>query len=391
MKRQKIYIFLNLAVWLLITLAGRTAAQETIDVEPLLKEGTGYWYQVSYQCSELVPYYFKKGEQDTLLQLLKYWEEQSGVMEPVRRFWMLYQINRKQFDADFINPIVVEDMLEYEETITSMESDTTDWKMWGEPYVSGEFNRFTHNLAVELLQYTDLSDDEWLICLFYSNNFDDFWELIKSGQVAHTHVYKEFRQTFKEVGLLDLHYDAFAGYYSPRKQLSKLGSKVMLGGGVGMEINRVLVDVTLLLRFLQPTKSYVVYDQNQRYETREYVGVYFGVEPAFQLYDWGQVKIDLLSGVAVDLIEAVPDQENPNGLQSVFLTSSNLNVGVACRYYPSKDRMMYIRGQVRYEFAGYNTHGGTDLSEGEALTFRLGVGWDVNQIRHRLRPFFPKD
>ena len=392
MKCQKIiHSFPILFVCMLFMVPLQVRAQETIDVEPLMETGTIYWYEVSYECSKLIPQYFMQEKQDTLLALLRYWEEQTGVMEPVRRFWMLYQIHRNQFDPDFVNQIVVEDMIDYQETITLTDDDSTDWKMWGDPYVSAEFNQFTRNLAVDLLQYADLSDDEWLICLFYSHNFDEFWQLVKNEQVAHTHVYQEFQKTYKEIGLLDLHYDVFAGYYSPRKQLTKLGPKVMLGGGFGLEIERLLLDFTLLLRFMQPSDAYVVYEGGERFETQQYTGLYIGIEPAFQLYDWGQFKVDLLSGLALDIIEAVPEKENPNALQSVLLMSSNLNLGIAARYYPKKEKLFYIRGQMRYEFSGYDTDGGTELADGEALTVRLGVGWDMNKTKRRLKPYFPKD
>ena len=367
---------------------GNAQHQDTLSVDSLMEPGTRYWYQVSYQCSELVPHYFKQEAPDTLLAILRYWEVQTGVMEPIRRFWMLYQIHRNQFDADFVNQVVVEDMLDYQQTIAEQESDSTDWKMWGAPYVSAEFNRFTRNLAVELLQYTDLSDDEWLICLFYSHNFEEFWEVVQNRLVSHTQVYQEFQKTYKDMATWDLHYDAFGGYYSPRRQLSKLGPKLMLGGSAGLQVDRVLFDVTMLIRFMQPEDPYVVWDEGERFETTDYFGLYLGIEPAFQLYDWGALKMDLLSGVALDIIEAVPEQENPNALQPVVLTSSNLNLGVGVRFFPTPGKTAYIHAQVRYEFAGYNTHGGTDLSSGEALTFRLGVGWDVNRRKHQLRPYF---
>ncbi len=372
-------------------LSAQNAKADSPDFSHLMKKQPAHWWDISYACSELAPEYFERGDQDSLALILQYWEAHTRFYEPIRRIWMLNRIYLNDFDANFFSEAVVEDMYEYQSLVESR-TDSTDWYLWSgdstSAYISATFNRFTKNLAMDLLQYDDLSDDEWLVSLFYSNNFKEFWKTFESGEASQSVLYRRFYRQYKEMTRMAIHYDFFAGYYSPRKSLTVLDPKATVGFDVGLDWDRVLLDFTLLFRFVNPQQPYSVKYMDEIFETQDYFGLYLGVEPAFRLYDFGRCHINLLSGVALDIIEAIPAEKNPYEEESVDLAAANLNLGVGCKFFIKQYSPYYIRCQVRYEYTGYDTDGGTDLSEGEALTFRLGFGLDPDERKYRLQQYF---
>ncbi len=373
---------------------GQDSLEQALDLSHLIKNQPAHWWDVSFGISELVPDYFARGEMDSLLLIMRYWEEQTDYYEPLRRLWMLLQIHQNSFDPGFISQAVVEDMYDYQYRIKN-QKDSTDWYLWGgdtsSAMISRKFNSFTKQLATDLLQFDDLSDDEWLVCLFFSHNFDAFWQAFENGEAAQTLLYKRFYKEFKETTRLSLHYELFSGWYSPRKDLVALGSKVLAGGSVGFEFDRILIDGTLAFRALNPAEPYRVGYMDEIIETSHYLGVYIGVEPSFVLYNFGRLRIDLLSGLALGFIEAIPMEENPFEEESVDMLAANSNLGVGARFFLLREKPYFIRFQMRYEFAGYNSHGGTELSEGEALTLRLGFGWDENSRKYKMQKYFPNN
>ena len=379
----------------LCSLLSFSFADEQIELGHLFEEDIEEWYEISFRCSELIPYFYEINEQDSLSYILQYWEEETGFMEPVRRAWILNQIARNSFEPDYLNHATVDDILDYMNRYETQKSDTSHWIVPGyekaekKPYyISADFNRFTRSLALELLQYSDLSDDEYLICLFYSHQFDEFWRLFETGEAKQTTLYKQvqsYRKTFQKN---DFHYGFFLGYWSPRRSLALLGNKVNVGGLIGLEWQRLICDVSLLFQFLNSENPYAVKYEDELFETTHYFRFCFAVEPAFQLYDWGHTRVNLLGGIALDVLEVVPEEENPYSDEPIAVIGPNMNLGIGIQHYLKRGYPYYIQYQLRYEFVGYDTHGGTDLSEGEALSFRIGFFWDANRRKHELKKYF---
>ena len=376
-----------------VVLIAQNATADSTDFSHLMSEKPTHWWDVSFGCSELAPDFFSGGQFDSLLLVLQYWEENTSYYEPVRRMWMLYQIHSNDFDPDFISPVVVEDLYAYQYRVEN-QKDSSDWYLWDgdktSAMISSKFNDFTQQLAADLLHYDDLTDDEWLLCLFYSHNFDAFWSAFEKGEASRSKLYRRFHQDYKESTRLNLHYDVFGGWYSPRKDLNALGGKIKGGISAGFNVDRFLINGTLAIRAINPEQPYNVGYHKEIFETRHYLGVYVGIEPGFNLYQFGRFRFDLLGGAALDIIEAIPVEDNPYEEESVDLFAANLNLGIGARFFLMRNKPYFIRWQLRYEFAGYNTHGGTDLSDGEALTIRLGFGWAENARKYELQKYFER-
>ena len=368
--------------------AQTSAAEETIEIGHLFDTDMDSWYEISFRCSELVPLFFERNEQDTLFYILQYWEQETNVMEPIRRVWMLNQIAQKKFNANFLSTINVDDLVDYATRVSAQKSDTLHW---GEPdffYVSAAFNRFTTSLALDLLQYNDLSDDEYLICLFYSHQFDEFWRLMNSDEARHTTLYRQVHNYKNSMDEIDAHYGFFLGYWTPRTSFTRFGEKVNVGGTLGIEWRRVIIDGTLLFQFLNSKEPYTVKYEDELFETQHYFRFYMGIEPAFKLYDWGHTRMNVVAGAGIDVLEAVPEGENPYYAEPITIAGPNLNLGIGMQHYVKKGRPWYIFYQLRYEFVGYDNEGGTDFSDGEAVSFRLGFAWDANTRKHELGQYF---
>jgi len=385
------HLFILFVLLFVATSPAQQIDSDSTDLSHLMKKAPTHWWDISYGCSTIAPDYFNRQDQDSLMLILKYWEEHTRYYEPIRRLWMLTQIYNDDFDPAFISNAVIEDFYAYQERVEE-KSDSSDWYLWSgdksTAMISQKFNSFTQNLADSLLQFDDLSDDERLIAIFYSNNFTDFWQEFQNGDAANSILYRRFYRHFKEMTQWNLHYDFFGGWYSPRKSLAQLGGKIKIGAGIGLDVQRVTFDAALAFRGLNSDRPYRVGYKGDMFETTDYLGIYLGLEPAFHLYDFGRLKINLLGGAALDIIEAIPSEKNPYQEESVDLFAGNFNLGLGGKFYVIRNQPWYLRCQVRYEFAGYNTHGGTDLSDGEAVTFRLGFGWDENAMKYKLQKYF---
>ncbi|MBN1464581.1 hypothetical protein JXA02_02385 [candidate division KSB1 bacterium] len=382
-----------LLVYLLSTLAA--FADEEIELGYLFDDDMQAWYEISFRCSELVPYFYEKNDQDSLCYILQYWEEETGVMEPVRRAWILNQIAQNLFEPSYLSDIIIEDFIEYLSSYETQESDTSHWIVPGYEkaaqklyYICADFNQFIRALATELLNYSDLSDDEYLICLFYSHEFDEFHRLIETDAAKYTKLYEQVQRYHIAVEKFDMHYGFFLGYWTPRSSLSLFGDKINVGGVVGAQWQNVIFDCTLLFQFLDSKNPYTVKNEGDLINTTHYFRFYFGVEPAFVLYDWDHTQVHLISGAGIDVVEVVPEDENSFNEESVSIIGPNLNVGIGIRHYLIKGKPYYLQYKLQYEFVGYNSHGGTDLANGEAVSHRLGFYWDANTRKHEFRKYF---
>ncbi|MBN1482916.1 hypothetical protein EH223_13360 [candidate division KSB1 bacterium] len=390
MAKYKYHRFL--LVW--AALMSSTIAQETIELSHLFDDDMTKWYEISFRCSELVPYFYQKNEQDSLSYVLQYWEQETGVMEPIRRAWRLNRMAQNSFDSDDMGDVVVDDMIDYLKQLDVQKSDTSHWQISGggkgerPAFISTAFNQFTQSLANELLSYTDLSDDEYLLCLFYSHQFDEFWRLLNSGEARYTTLYRVVQGYKKDIEKTDMHYGFFLGYWTPRRDFVLFGDKVNLGGTFGLQWQRLYCDVSMLLQFLDSQNPYTVKHEGEFFETTHYFRIYLGVEPAFKLYDWGRTRINLLAGAGVDILEAVSSENNPDIDESISVAGPHANLGVGLQYYLVKGQPYCLSCQLRYEYASYETHGGTDFSRGEGVSFRLGVMWDANARKHEFKKYF---
>lgn len=385
-----------LLLQILVVLAAPLWAQEeTIELGHLFDDSLTTWYEISYRCSELVPYFYEKDEQDSLSYILQYWEEEAYTLEPIRRAWILGQIAQNTFESDFVSTTMVDDFLSYLQTLEVQNEDSLGWRLEsddtskkGPKFISGEFNAFTRDLSNSLLKFTDLSDDEYMICLFYSHHFDEFWDILKSGEARYTTLAQNVQRYKRETASGDIHFGVFLGHYSPRKDFLLFGDKANIGGTVGAEWRRFYCDLSLLFQFLNSKNNYGVYYEKELFETKHYFRFYFGVEPAFQLWDWEHTKVNLLSGIGADVVEVVPEGNNPFYEEPITIAGVNLNLGIGFRHYLKSGSPWCVYYQLRYEFSGYDTNGGTELSNGEAVSLRLGFSWDENRRKHQFKKYF---
>ncbi len=380
---------------LLISLPALRADDDSIELGHLFDESLTTWYEISFRCSELAPYFYDMDEQDSLSYILQYWQQETYVLEPIRRVWTLNQIARNSFETGFVTTTLVDDFVDYLSSLEQQKGDSLHWRLElyesdkkGPKFVSGAFNAFTQELATELLRFTDLSDDEYLICLFYAHEFDEFWRIVKSGEARYTTFAERIKSYRREQTAGYLHYGLFAGYYSPKETFLTFGTKANVGATIGIELHRLIFDFTFLFQFPKSKNVYRVYYDDQLFETDHYFRLYIGMEPAFKLYDLKGARIDLLSGIGFDALEVVPAEENNLSDEPISIAGVNLNVGIGFQHIVKKGFPLSIQYQLRYEFSGYDTDGGTDLSDGEAVSFRLGFSWDENKRKHEFKKYF---
>lgn len=378
-------------VILLIFFISLYSDEKIIELGHLFDDDATNWYEISFRCSELVPYFYERGEQDSLSYILQYWEEEAPTMEPIRRVWMLNQIAQNTFENVDVSTTTIDDFIDYLLTLEEQKNDSLHWRTHatkGPKYISGQFNAFTKQLANDLLSFTDLSDDEYLICLFYAHEFDEFWRLVKSVDARFTTLASEVKNYRKQNESGSIHFGFFTGYYSPRKAFTRFGERAQVGGLAGIEWQRLIFDCSLLFQFPNSHNTYGVYYEKELYETKHYFRFLIAIEPAFKLYDWGHTQISLLSGIGADIVEVVPEAENPVYEEPISMAGLNLSLGLGIQHFLKKGSPYAVHYQLRYEFSGYDTHGGTDLSNGEAVTFRLGFTWDDNKRKHEFKKYF---
>ena len=354
--------------------------------------------EISYNSVNLIPRLYKENKTDTLNAVVDFWRRNCGMKEPLVSYSILTAIKDHSFKEE----------LKFDKTAFAVDSTnvpSTDYyatniiaylnwyyygfsvrhkpKIYIEPhhgdyYVANyaQYYDFLNSIALSLNSRKDLSKIErFLVDYFIQPNPSKLDVLLSdeyNGTVLQA-AYKMHKDDKKHVSGFQL--SAHSGMWVPQDNASRLGNHPYLGGSIGGRNNKVMIDFSLHIRFIDAPAYYNVTNNDTVYQTKSYTGFYLGLDGGYQLLKFKRHEFDLLGGFGLDGFEAIFNNDAVN----TTYPSLNLNAGLGYKIFlkhkdwHSSDKYSYIAFQAKYNWMNYCNKGGTDMT-GNAYTFGIIYG-----------------
>ncbi|MGB3092115.1 MAG: hypothetical protein WBC42_02760 [Candidatus Zixiibacteriota bacterium] len=370
-----------------LSLVGLTYAEDESELDKLMTRRTLRCDDVSYNSSFLVQRYFEDGKYDSVKIILDYWEQKCGFSEPLFRARILSSIFTDTFSEDLYERSIISHLLTYKRN-NSKESERTqnqyylDYYFWGVTFnpIHPTFDEFTLKLAYTNLKNVQEGDVRYLLCKFYSNEFDFVFEELKSNRYNHTDLKSYYENEVEEtLSETEYHLGLIGGAWFPQGNSKTLGIHPTLGFSLGFKQNKILYDFTGILRFLDSSNRYTIEHKGSVIETNDFLGGYIGLDLGYEAYRDRRNEIDFVIGAGYDGFTAYRNKDDEKDTKDI--DSFNFNVGLGYRYYYSDFTTEYIGFQVRTNIVSYYNPGGTNLS-GNTVSLRIILSSSGNYFKY---------
>jgi hypothetical protein len=356
-------------------------AQNAPDLERLMTRRVVDCNDIVYNCQTLMPRYAQQENTDSLWLVLQYWVNRCGESEQTLRMEMLLNLKDKTFyEANYRNDLL-DLLLTYKRTVEYQHANVNNPNNNQDIFYKGsvDFNAFTAAYAEAMAKENDPHTLEYLLCQYYTNNFNPLLSALKRNKIPGTTLQKSYNESAARVvnepeGNLAL----IGEWWMPTQGASILGQHPGIGVQLGIKHKKTMVDLTGILRFGKARNEYEVYAQNQVMKTRHFLGGYLGIDVGRELWRNRWWELDLVGGVAYDGFEAIAEDVDA-GINSKSINSLNINLGVGLRYY-YKGGGQYLSLQPRINAVNYANKAGSDLS-GNTVSLRLIWGFSANESR----------
>jgi len=345
-------------------------------------------------CTELIPKYYHEAKYDSLNNILIYWEEKCGITEPLIRFKILYAIKNGTFSENLYDENIFKYLSLYEELINEknyLEFTHFELGMYWNPfsplhryntYVSESFDDFTRLLAHENTINEQRGTLEYLFSKYYNNDFEYLIdELKREDQFNESDLKQYYLQNVEEtLEMAEGHIAFLSGLWVPLGENKLLGNHPELGFMVGTKVNKYLVDLTLLFRFLQSSAKYKTRYKGDLINSDHFLGAYIGLDLGYEIYRNTKYEFDLIGGFGYDGIDVVKSSSK-NSDDGKTLHSFNMNAGLGYRYYFSEYSSEHLGLEARINRVDYDNKGGTNLS-GNTVSIRILYGLAGNEYKN---------
>jgi hypothetical protein len=386
------YKYLNTILALILTMLSGFITQvqaQDIDIEAVIEKHSIACSDIAFSASELIPKYHTAGQTDTLRTLLRYWEEKCGITEPMMRFAILWQIQTREFNDDWLPALLPDYLDDYREAATADDTNLADYYFdfdaWAYYALHPGYNDYTRSLASDLLLLPDLSATESFLTLFYAHNFEKAVEHLNSGMLAGTSIDSLYLQRERELQQLQeaqtegrqqqsvpgFHVGFSFGTWMPTDELKLLGNHPQLGFLTGGNTENIMFQLQLNLSFLEASQAYSAEIGSTNYETTDFLQVYAGLNTGFDMLNNPKHSLYITGGIGYDGIDPRNNTEREEGITGM-IHALNINAGITYHRIFNENRFFSII--VRHNFVDYRNHGGTDLS-GNVVSIGIGYGF----------------
>ncbi len=339
---------------------------------------------------EAVPAAFRSGEVERVYAAIDEWWAACGPQPDVVRIDVLARIWADDFDPETLTPEFVDHLVEIDleaRDFAAAERDTTlDDVLW-----TRRFDRFSRDLAADLIPVTAPGTVEYLLARFYAGESEVLWQRIDAEPYASTWLgtlVRAERERLSEpqpVGLAGL----YLGQWNGRGRLEPAGGRLAIGLQLGGRVGRFGARLAGDLLVGNYDGDYVIRDGENLFLTNKFTGLSALLEPSVRVTSLGPVALDLTAGVGWAGVEALsPEVVRGIELPAVWAHSLVRTAGVNARW--EIDRR-FLELQFRWEWSDWSTGAdGSDL-DGEAWQIRIGFGGttpseDVERRRELLEP-----
>ncbi|MDR0384556.1 MAG: hypothetical protein LBH60_00590 [Prevotellaceae bacterium] len=340
---------------------------------------------IAYSSALLFENYYSANKTDSVKSVLAYWEDKCGYREPVHRAKLLLALKEMQYQDSLLPRDILFYVFNYQNRMNMVKNHTyygyDEYKSYyGYVPAGKEYDMFTIKEFGRLKSVYDTGTVEYLLCEFYSDNYDTLFTKLQTNDYGTSTLAVEYGKALrKHLNMLETHLSLLTGVWMPAGRLKLLGVHPELGGQAGIKYKKMSYDLTIALKFVNSPNGYYAKRKgaNSPELTSHFFGGYFGIDVGRDIYTRRKHNLQLAGGIAVDGFDALREDKDLN-LKSASVLSYNFNLGFAYRYYLANGR--YIGLKAKYNVVDYTLNSVVDLT-GNAITVHFTFGRHTNTLK----------
>lgn len=391
MKKLLLILFLTTAV---VNLHGQITSKV---IENMMADRRLTPENVAYNAVSLLPDLYREGRTDTINAVISYWYDKCGVTEPLLNYAILEAIRTNTFHEE----IRFNEPNKYDTVGSHWSNDFyadyiisgLQWYAYGSNIRSNpkkyapinhtdlivsayaRYYDFLRSLALDLCEFKDLSPVESYLVHYYAYPDSNRMELLKDTIYNGSVIQEMYGRRHKNDNKIpSRNFGAYLGSWVPNGNLKVIGVHPTLGILFGKRWGKWMTDLDMMARLGESPQYYTIKYNDSLFQTKKTIGIYMGIDGAFELMRTKQVEVDILAGMGYDAISSSEDKNI-----QMPMPSFNFNFGLGYRIFiPNKEydinvKCAYLNFQLKYNLVNYNNPGGTLLS-GNALTASIIYG-----------------
>lgn len=342
---------------------------------------------ISYNCGMYFIKYMKENKIDSAELLLQYWESKCGMREPLFRAKILLSLKQNQYDDSLLDEGVINYILNYlnrMDIIYNLNYYLYDnyQSYYGFIPPGQEFDKYTQELAKELMKGYEPNQIEYLFAELYGTKKDIIFTEIQNEALEQTYLAKEYKKTVeKYVESAEIHMSWGTGVWVPTGELKQLGVHPEMNLQFGIKYKKMNYDLTIGFKFDDsPNKYYArrTKSDNSLVLTDYFFGGLIGLDIGRDIFSRNGHELQLIGGIAFDGFNVLKeDKENDIAAESA--DSYNFNLGIGYRYYMND--IFYLGLKAKYNIVDYTLNNVIDFT-GNPITIQITMGIVNNQYRN---------
>ncbi|HZK07626.1 MAG TPA: hypothetical protein VFC92_05450 [Bacteroidales bacterium] len=369
-------------LWVLFfTVLSSIAIGQVENIESLMTRKYISCEDIRINATNLIPEYYQKGAKDTAYAILDYWDKQCMGVEMIACCRILFAIDSGNFTERTYSSNITQQLFANGNHLYFKYDYEGDfyYSRWDNFRIQPDaLDKFTTDLAGELLKRDNLTPTEIFFLKFYSKDYEHVFAMLQTdafnGTLIQKLYYAEVQRYIKQV---IFHGDFLYGVWIPQDNLQTIGTHLSLGFRGGIQFKRLTADASMIFRVGKAPEVYQVYKNDSIWNTDHHIGGYLGLDAGFEMFRLKRSSFNLIGGVAVDLIDVlnIKDANCTNEITKT-LTSLNLNFGLGYRYY--LNQFSYLGLDFKYNAVDFKNPSGTNL-DGNVWTINFLYGFTGNR------------
>jgi len=348
---------------------------------------------VTHNSTKLYAKYYSENKTDSLIGLLKYWENKCGITEPIMRGKILTAITNKQYHDSLLSPEIIALIFNYKYRTEMQESGDYSYYNYNEQFYGyihpdHKFDSITKSQANELILRTKPGSMEQLLCEFYSGETAPIFRKIQNTNYQNSFLFQKHQEEVSRYkDLTDWHSTWILGTWIPTGALKKMGIHPSIGRQFGVKKGKINYNVSLNVKFLKAKNKYYALEENTSEPelTDNFFGVHAGFDVERDLLIGSKNELQLLGGFGFESIETLEgntsesnqdEQEDHNSTIETY----NLNIGLGYKYYYNSSH--YLGINLKYNVVDYALNHVIDFS-GNPITVQFIIGNLGNPYKKR--------
>lgn len=330
--------------------------------------------------------YVEESKTDSAKSLLQYWESKCGQREPVFRAKILLALKLYEYNDSLLNEGVLKNIFNYRNRTGMVKyanySAYDDYKSYfGYTPPNQVFDKFTKELATQLMDQYESNTMEYLWAEFYAKDQDTIFSKLQTKAYEDSKLSIEYHEEVDQyVKMYEGHLSWITGVWIPTGPLSIMGVHPELGYQAGIKHKKMNYDLTMTFKFLNTPNAYHATrpGSNSPDPTRHFFGGYIGFDIGRDIWVHNQHELQLTGGVAFDGFDALQEDQD-NDLESASASSYNFNVGLGYRFYFKPH--LYLGIRAKYNVVDYTLNNVVDY-KGHPITIQFIIGGVNNVYRN---------